>query len=155
MESPQNQVWGPALWMLLHHSTERIGSRSLQRLPEEESRLWLSLLSSLRYSLPCPLCKKHYASYFASASLGSFSKESMRVWLFQLHEKVNLYTNKPYTITLEQLPEIYSIPFQYTKYSSVFVAHMALALNKGWCKREDTHRTMRFLEEMRRFYDFF
>ena len=155
MESPQNQIWGPALWMILHSATERIGLLSLTRLPQEESRIWLGLLSSLRYSLPCPLCKKHFSSYFSSASLPAFSKETIRRWLFDLHEKVNLYTNKPYTITIEQLPEIYGPPFNFTHHYMILLKHMGYAIRKGICNREDVHRTSRFLEELKRFYDFF
>ena len=155
MESPQNHIWGPALWMILHASAERIGSQHLKRLPQEESRIWLSLLASLRYSLPCPLCKNHFTSYFSSAPLAVFNKDTVRNWLFKLHERVNHQTNKPYTITIEQLPEIYGVPFQYTIYSTVLYAHMAIALRKGWCSRDDVQRTTRFLEELLRFYDFF
>ena len=155
MESPQNQLWGPALWMILHSATERIGLLSLTRLPQEESRIWLGLLGSLRYSLPCPLCKKHFSSYFSSASLPNFSKETIRRWLFDLHERVNLYTNKPYTITIEQLPELYDPPFNFTHHYSILMKHMGFAVRKGICTREDIHRTARFLEELKRFYDFF
>jgi len=155
MESPQNQIWGPALWQLLHFSAERIGTLSLHRLPQEESRIWLGLLGSFRYSLPCPLCKKHYSSYFSSANLASFTKENIRKWLFDLHERVNAHTNKPYTITLEHIPEIYGEPFQFTKYSAVVIKHMTLAIQRGWCTHADIQRTTRALEELRRFYDFF
>jgi hypothetical protein len=86
-------------------------------------------------------------------------KDSIRAWLFQLHELVNQQTSKdtssPYTITIDALPEIYGIPFQYTVYSKTVSTHMILAMRKGWCSREDVQRTIRFMEEMRRFYDFF
>jgi hypothetical protein len=87
MEAPQNSVWGPALWKLLHFSAERIGLPVI-RLPHEEERLWRGLLHSLALSLPCPLCKKHYVLYDRSQPL-VFSKESVRSWLYHLHEQVN------------------------------------------------------------------
>ena len=155
MESPQNHIWGPALWTLLHSSAERIGLQQLKRLPQEESRIWINVLSSLRYSLPCPLCKKHFTAYFSNNPIVHVEKDSIREWLFQLHERVNQQTSKPYTITIDALPEIYGIPFQYTVYSKTVSSHMILAMRKGWCSREDVQRTIRCMEELRRFYDFF
>jgi len=155
MESPQNHLWGPALWTLLHSSAERIGSQLLKRLPQEESRIWTNVLSSLRYSLPCPLCKKHFTAYFSSHPLLPIERDAVRAWLFQLHERVNQQTSKPLTITIDTLPELYGIPFQYTVYSKTVSNHMLLAVRKGICSREDVQRTIRFMEELRRFYDFF
>jgi len=68
---------------------------------------------------------------------------------------VNLYTNKPYTITIEQLPELYDPPFNFTHHYNILMKHMGFAVRKGICTREDIHRTARFLEELKRFYDFF
>jgi hypothetical protein len=159
MESPQNAIWGPALWTLLHCSAERVGSQHLKRLPQEESRIWINLLSSLRYSLPCPLCKKHYTAYFATHPI---ALNAIRAWLFHLHEQVNAQkTDKvgdaisTTMITIDNLPEIYGIPFQYTVYSKTVSHQMLLAVRKGICGREEVQRTIRCMEELRRFYDFF
>jgi hypothetical protein len=152
MNAPQNSVWGPALWMLLHSSAERIGSQVRSRLPQEEIRIWAGLLSSLRYSLPCPLCKKHYTEYFASHS---FTKETIRTWLFQLHFQINQQLNKSNEMDHEQLSAHYNQPFQYSKYCKIVEDQMILSLRQGWCQRNDLQRSFRFFEELKRFYDFF
>jgi hypothetical protein len=153
MEAPQTHIWGPALWMILHYSAERIGTRLLQRLPQEETRIWTNLLSSLRYSLPCPLCKKHYTDYFNSHPIQS--KDEIRNWLYHLHLHVNQQTGKPSNLSLEQVIERYSQPFQYTLYYPVVEKQMIQGVRFGRCARVDLQRTVRCLEEMKRFYEFF
>lgn len=155
MDSPQNHIWGPQLWMILHYSAERIGTKSLNRLPQEETRLWTNLLGGLRYSLPCPLCKKHYTDYLLSTPIIAINKTFIREWLYNLHNQVNSRTDKPNTIPIEQIPEIYSGIFCFTEYYNIVVDQMNRALRLGWSKREDIQRTVRNLQELKGFYDFF
>jgi hypothetical protein len=155
MDSLQNQRWGPALWKLLHSSAERIGSKALKRLPQEESRIWSQLLRSLRFSLPCPQCKQHYQTYSGAYPLSSFSKEEVRIWLYRLHEAVNQRLGKPDTLSLTEVEELYSAPFCFSEAMGVVAGQMRVGIQRGWCAREDVIRTLRYLEEMKRFYDFF
>lgn len=155
MDSPQNHIWGPQLWMILHYSAERIGTKSLNRLPQEETRLWINLLGSLRYSLPCPLCKKHYTEYLSSTPIIDINQAFIREWLYNLHNQVNSRIDKPNTIAIEQIPEIYSKPFNFTHHYNIVVEQMNRALRLGWSKREDMQKTIRNLQELKGFYDFF
>lgn len=148
-------IWGPALWTILHSAAERIGTKHNVRLPQEESRIWMGLLRNLQFTLPCPVCKKHYIKYSSTHKIPVFSKEAIRTWLYELHTQVNRGNNKENTVTLEQIPELYGVPFHFTKHYSVVSTHMKLALQHGWSKREDVAQTCRFFEEMLRFYDFF
>lgn len=155
MDSPQNQIWGPALWMILHSSAERIGTKQLQRLPQEEMRIWIGLLNSLRYSLPCPHCKKHFTSFLSSKPILSFDRDIIRLWLFELHQEINQQNNTNNEITFEQLSDKYGSPFQYTYYTGIVINQMMKSLRVGWSTRNDIQRTIRFFEELKRFYDFF
>lgn len=155
MQAPQTHQWGPELWNLLHSSAERIGTPSSRLQQHEELRLWNGLLSSLQYSLPCPLCKRHYTEFYQSHSLPSITKEHVRQWLFDLHCQVNTRTNKPNTISIENIPDLYQKPFHFSRHAGVVLQHMKLAVFHKWCSREDVQRTTRILEEMKRFYDFF
>jgi len=156
MDSPQNQIWGPNLWMILHFSAERIGLSPIKKLPYEESRIWLGLLGSLRYSLPCPQCKKHYTEYFSANPLQKLVTQDMiRTWLYNLHSLVNSKTEKQNTITIEQIPEIYSKPFHFTSHYNIVIEHMQRSIRVGWSSREYTQKTIRLLQELKRFYDFF
>ncbi len=155
MDSPLNHIWGPQLWMILHSSAERIGIPKLSRLPQEESRIWTTILASLRYSLPCPQCKKHYTEYFASNPIISVDPTFIRSWLYNLHCQVNTRTGKPNTITIEKLPELYNKPFNFTHHFNIVVQEMQKSVRVGWCSRTDIQRTIRLFEELKRFYDFF
>jgi len=156
MDTPQNHIWGPALWMILHSTAERIGTKYLHQLPQEEIRLWTTLLNSLKYSLPCPHCKKHYTSYLATNPImNPFTKDNIRNWLFQLHNQVNERTGKNNKFIIEQLSELYDKPFCFTDYIKIIIQQMIQSIKLGWSSRNDIQKTIRILEEMKRFYDFF
>jgi hypothetical protein len=154
MDSPQNHIWGPQLWFLLHSSAERFGHPLSKRLPDDEKRIWSGLLRSLQYTLPCPLCKKHYTSYVAKHPI-VLSKEGIRLWLYRLHSEVNQRNNKPTALSVEQIEEMYAKPFQFSLHYPTVVKQMTMALRLGWSTREDIQRTLRFFEELMRYYDFF
>ena len=154
MDSPQNHIWGPNLWMILHSAAERIGTSHV-KLPQEELRIWTGLLSSLRHSLPCPVCKKHFTAYFSSTPVKTFNREFIRNWLYNLHCQVNDRTEKRTEITIEQIPEIYSKPFNFSAHFRIVTEQMNRALRLGWTSRNDIQKTVRLSEELKRFYDFF
>lgn len=166
MDTVQNQVWGPALWLLLHSSAERIGIASLKRLPHEESRLWSQLLQSLRFSLPCPQCKRHYQLFFsahpppipsASAAPSLLRRDEIRTWLYRLHTAVNDRMGKggAHGLSLSEVEERYSQPFCFSAQLQTVAHHMRASIQRGGCRREDVVQTLRYAEEMKRFYDFF
>ena len=148
MESPQNNIWGPNLWMILHSSAQRFGSKTLKRLPSEEIRIWNGLLSSLRWSLPCPQCKKHYSEYFLKNPI-----KDICIWLYNLHNRINVNNNK--TEMPNEILDDYSKIFNFTHHYSIVLEHMNNAIRKGWSTRNDVQRTLRFLNELKCFYDFF
>jgi hypothetical protein len=154
MDAPQNQIWGPNLWRILHSAAECIGTSHV-KLPLEELRIWTGLLSSLRHSLPCPVCKKHFTTYFSSNPIKTFNREFIRDWLYTLHCQVNDRTEKGNTFTIEQVSEIYSKPFNFSAHFRVVAEQMNRALRLGWSSRDDIQKSFRFFEELKRFYDFF
>lgn len=155
MESPQTHIWGPNLWMILHSAAERIGSQVLKRLPNEEARIWNGLLASFRFSLPCPLCKRHYTEFISSHPLPLITREGIRNWLYILHTQVNDRTAKSTPITIEQISETYNVPFNFTHHYTILSQQMLQSIRIGWSVRNDIERSLRFLQELKRFYDFF
>lgn len=154
MNPPQSHIWGPHLWMILHSSAEKIGVSKIKNLPQEEVRIWSTLLGSLRYSLPCPICKQHYSAYYLSAPITNYNKEFIRNWLYVLHNQINTRTHKQ-SPAVEQLPEIYGKLFNFTSHFNVLNEQMRKSLKLGWSSREDVQRTMRILQELKCFYDYF
>ncbi len=141
--------------MILHSTVERMGQSHAKVLQYDEVRIWTGLLSSLRYSLPCPACKKHYSDYYAAHPILEYTRTFLRHWLFELHQQVNRHTNKIGTYTIEDLPAIYGRPYHFSRHLGIVQHHMKLAIFHKRCAREDVQRTVRFLEEMRRLYDQF
>ena len=154
MDAPQNHIWGPNLWIILHSTAERIGISAI-KLPQEELRIWIGVLSSLRHSLPCPVCKKHFTTYFLATPIKSVNREFIREWLYNLHCHVNNRTEKKVEITIEQVSELYSQPFNFSTHFRTVVEQMNRALRLGWLSRNDIQKTVRLFEELKRFYDFF
>lgn len=155
MATPQNPIWGPACWRILHSSAERFGSAPLRRLPQEERRIWSQLLQSLRYSLPCPQCKRHYQVFYEAHPLPvAFTQADLRVWLYRLHSGVNQRLGKP-DLSLSEVQERGAEPFCFSESMGVLAGQMRLAVQRGIGSREDMSRTLRLLEEMKRLYDFF
>lgn len=156
MDGLDNRIWGPALWMILHSSAERIGTKSLRRLPHEEVRIWANLLSSLRIALPCPICRHHFSVYFQQHTLASFSREQMREWLFHLHSEINRRLEKSNEEwTLERVQAVYSEPFHFSKHYALVSQQIMRSFQGGWLKHEDMQKTRRAFDELKRYYDFF
>jgi hypothetical protein len=161
LDAPQTAEWGPALWTILHSAAERIGTRrpatgllvAQRTIDAEEARLWSALLGSLRFSLPCPLCRSHYTAYYLQRIMGDV--KAVRTWLWDLHVDVNRRLGRADGCGLEDLSAIYGVPFHHSKLWAVVLEHMMRAVRMGWATREDVLRTTRIMEEMKRWYDFF
>ena len=148
-----NSIWGPALWLILHSACERIGVHNMKKLPQEESRIWLGLLQRLRYSLPCPQCKKHYNAFFSGNPITVITRDSVRRWLFHLHNQVNQRLEKP-AFSEESLPQ-YEAIFNFSQQYDIVQGQMLAAVRQGWSTYDDVQQTLRILTEMKCFYDFF
>lgn len=155
MQHIDNSIWGPSLWKILHCSAERFGTKALQRLPQEEPRIWSHLLQSLRFSLPCPHCKKHYQTYLLQYPCSARNREEIRIWLYRLHEAVNNRLQKQDTLSLTEVEDKYSQPFCFSEHMATFIHQVRAAVRQGWCSHTDMMSVFRALEEMKRFYDFF
>jgi hypothetical protein len=79
----------------------------------------------------------------------------MRVWLYRLHTAVNERLGKTGVMTLSEVEERYAQPFCFSEHMRTVAHHMRIGVQRGWCRREDVVQTVRFAEEMKRFYDFF
>jgi len=146
-----NAVWGPALWTILHNAAEKIGSQQLKKLPTEETRIWFGLLQSLRYTLPCPQCKKHYSVYFGTTPIHRVEKEFIRTWLHNLHNQVNERNQKP-AFPKEDLMK-YDAIINVSEQIAIVHDHMLKAVRQGWSSLNDVQRTIRYVMEMKCFYD--
>jgi hypothetical protein len=108
--------WGPGAWDLLHGIAERVGNHSNHLLIQDERNELRLTLRHFWALLPCLKCQKHYKEWIKRHSpdswiqgpFGSDLQDSMRHWVFSLHENVNQSRPIVSHLTLEQMKERYS-----------------------------------------------
>jgi hypothetical protein len=133
--------WGPGAWELLHGIAERVGNHSNHLLIKDERNELRFTLRHFWALLPCLKCQKHYKEWIQSHNpdqwiqgpFGIDLQDSMRNWIYSLHENVNQSRGIVSNITLEQLQE---------KYSSVNLRERANGLKAFYAKGLDT-RTLK------------
>jgi hypothetical protein len=105
--------WGPNAWELLHGLAERVGNHtniSLIRDEHNELRLTLRHFGAL---LPCKKCQLHYREWIhkslPNTSLnGEYLKDSVRIWVFNLHNAVNSRNDVTSEITIDIVKDRYN-----------------------------------------------
>lgn len=133
--------WGPGAWELLHGIAERIGQHSNIHLIRDERNELKQTLRNFGFLLPCLKCQAHYKEWLKTHSpdawidspFGVDLQESMRSWVFQLHENVNRDREIVSGIELESLSE---------KYKCVNLREKASDL-KGFYQRGILMRTLK------------
>lgn len=92
-------VWGPAMWQVLHTLAHDYNH---DPNPKERNAMH-AFLVSLTVLLPCPSCREHYKAYMEQNLLDNAlqNRESLEMWVLQLHNSVNLRIGKP-TYTYEK-----------------------------------------------------
>lgn len=108
--------WGPGAWTLLHGIAERIGNHSNHLLIQDERNELKLTLRHFWALLPCLKCQKHYKEWlkrfnpdsWIQGPFGSDLQDSMRNWVFMLHENVNSSRSIESGFTLEQMKDKYA-----------------------------------------------
>ncbi len=88
---PENGVWGPIVWTILHRAAESTGSRSDSR------KLWVKAISALSNIIPCTECRAHLAEYIAANPFNPpevGARIYAREWLWRFHNAVNTRLGK-------------------------------------------------------------
>lgn len=146
----ENKIaWGPALWSILHHCTERIGT-----IPErfsEEFELWTICLRHLQYNLPCVKCRTHYTAYYEKNGPPVITKEGVRYWLYELHSDINTRLGKP-NIEYHHLEEMYSKPFDFKNMIAIIKTQLNYNIRLKLLSPIDMEKFIRELDHFRRYY---
>jgi hypothetical protein len=139
MVSPSE--WGPGAWQLLHGIGERIGNHSNHLLIQDERNELKLTLRHFWALLPCLKCQKHYKEWiqkhnpdsWIQGPFGVDLQDSMRNWVFNLHENVNKSRAVESGISLEQIKD---------RFNSVNLREKANSLKSFYQKGLDT-RTLK------------
>ena len=97
---PQNEEWGPLLWILLHTIAEKAGRQTNMLTLGDEERAWPLFVKTLPSALPCPFCREHLQSYLNehpfTLPLDYYEwKTYIPQYFYELHESVNQRLGKP------------------------------------------------------------
>jgi hypothetical protein len=162
MNAPQTQEWGPALWRLMHTLSERVGFCGV-KLHEDEKRAWIGFFSSLKFSLPCPVCRNHYREYLKKNpveslfnSVGESRRVGLRKWLWDFHNTVNEFKeNKNGNgngVDFEDLVKIYGTFNNETfiQDRGVYIDHMKRGMFLRWIIRDDMMKTVNYIDQLKR-----
>jgi hypothetical protein len=89
-------VWGPSTWTLFHTLAEKVKEEHFNEVMPD----MLIMMKRICANLPCPDCSAHATQIMAKMTPAQFpNKESLKVFLFQFHNSVNMRTNKrPFTM---------------------------------------------------------
>jgi hypothetical protein len=110
---PETADWGPLFWKLLHGLAENSGKLKDPNFQAEEIRNWINVITHIRNTLPCDICRNHYAVWFdahnptvLSTMNYSETKEWIKKYLWELHNEINEGNDKP-TFDYSSLTETY------------------------------------------------
>ena len=101
MAFPNNKIWGPQLWYILHTFAEVIGRERpiKEKLLEAEEAIQFELfVKNIHKVLPCKVCKENAKEYLRQHHF-SWSKlrrqelrDSCRLWLLDFHNAVTSHS---------------------------------------------------------------
>jgi hypothetical protein len=97
--------WGSHLWRFGHYLTLAYPDN-----PTEEDKKYIKeFFTLLQNILPCEKCRLNYSNHLAQTPLSDEilnNRDMLIVWFFNLHNKVNVLTNKP-VMTKQQFIDDY------------------------------------------------
>ena len=97
------KVWGPPAWEFLHAVTFQYPEKP----NNHERKKYYTFFDSLKFILPCPNCRNHYANNFESIPIRLDSRRDLIEWLIDIHNEVNVLNNKK-VWTYEEVYEKYN-----------------------------------------------
>lgn len=97
---PQNEEWGPLVWLILHTLAEKAGRQGNPITRGDEERAWPLFVKTLPAMIPCPFCRSHLeesikATPFALPMDYFEWKTYIPLYFYTLHESVNQRLGKP------------------------------------------------------------
>ena len=99
-----SNIWGPGAWTLLHSITFNYPKTPSQQDKNEYADFFYSLANVL----PCATCQNHFRKNLNDLPLKLHlqSRNDLVKWLFEIHNLINIQTNKK-TITFKKFQKIY------------------------------------------------
>ena len=87
-------LWGPSSWKFLHYITVGYPEKPSDEIKKNTYNFFMAL----KYLLPCEKCRYDYANHLNKYPLLDdilSSRTKLINWLINIHNEVNMSTNKP------------------------------------------------------------
>lgn len=153
--------WGPMIWNIIHTASLRIGKNAVT--DKNETRLFIALIKSLPYSLPCKVCQVHAGEYLRNAESNkriskwiSLSGDTLKAeivhFFWDFHNNVNKVKDTP--------TGFYELESLITKYSSdelrkqtkedlqILLRTISTASHQGVITAEETRKIRIILQQL-------
>lgn len=99
-------IWGPHAWYFLHAVAEAYPNDPT----ESDMEHYYTFFSTLRYTLPCPVCREHLKKVMEKTPIPLDSREQLRRWVIDIHNLVNQDLGR-LEVDYEEAPfSMYTIP---------------------------------------------
>ena len=94
-------IWGPHMWFVLHTITFNYPIEP----KKEDIKYHSDFLYSLKYVLPCSVCRRHYKRHIRENPPKNALKnrDNFIKWMIDLHNEVNGETGKKNTYTYQEI----------------------------------------------------
>jgi hypothetical protein len=133
-----NNIWGPAIWKLLHIVAERV--ETIQKSIHMQL-----LVLALPAVLACRMCQTHAALYIkgnpynpkAAGPTAGTIRDYTRRWVWEFHETVNMKNGYSSGIQLTDLPRLYGVNTNITNLLNILDSQEKLAADAGIVKEGD------------------
>ena len=99
-------LWGPSSWKFLHYITVGYPEKPSDEIKKNTYNFFMAL----KYLLPCERCRYDYANHLNKYPLLDdilSSRTKLINWLINIHNEVNMSTNKP-IIGYDKAVELYT-----------------------------------------------
>ena len=94
----ESYIWGPTAWHFLHTMS--------YMSPEKISKAYFNTLYSLKYILPCRVCRNHYSKNYKKFPCKARTRNDLVLWLINFHNLVNKMLDKP-ELSVDQVNSLY------------------------------------------------
>ncbi len=152
------EIWGPALWRVLHTFARKAGNVPSVLLEKDELHNWINFIKNLENLMPCDLCSSHYHKWVIKHNLNELAnyrgfrrQEWLENFWWKLHNEVNERGNKP-AFAKEDLKQ-YDDVGEFASAYELIKRMILTSIQQGQLQLTPAKTAQRYMEMLRRLYN--
>lgn len=99
------RIWGPGTWLFLHSVTLNYPKNPTIHDKEQV----IKFFNIVGQMLPCRYCRENFERHLRRYPIRADSRETLIVWLIDVHNLVNIHLNKPVLSREEAMEKITAV----------------------------------------------